>query len=117
MRSPEEPDEGEEQRPRQLAQEEPGGEDAEPAASDDSEGEEQEEPTIEFSAGGQTFNLTKQQIAEGFMRQADYTRKTQQLAVDRNELADAQAIATALDRNPVEALPPRTLVQRPWEQR
>ena len=102
---PDEPDEGDE---GEVGDEEPDGEEAAEASDDDTEGKE-EEPTVDLLIGGQSLSLTHQQIAEGFMRQADYTRKTQQLAAERNSLADAQAIAEALDRNP--ALAVRTIAR------
>lgn len=50
--------------------------------------------------GGREEKVTLDQALEGHMRQADYTRKTQELAAERNELTQMRALQTALERNP-----------------
>lgn len=54
--------------------------------------------------GGQKTTVSLSELVAGYSRQQDYTRKTQALAAERRNLADAQAIAQALERNPAAAI-------------
>lgn len=42
--------------------------------------------TIELEIAGEVKNFTKQQLAEGVMRQQDYTKKTQELSTQKQEM-------------------------------
>lgn len=44
--------------------------------------------------------ITLEEARNGYLRQADYTRKTQEIAEQRASLAQAEALAQALERNP-----------------
>jgi hypothetical protein len=48
--------------------------------------------------------ITLEEARNGFLRNADYTRKTQEVAAERKRLAQAEAIATALETNPAATL-------------
>lgn len=48
--------------------------------------------------------ITLDEAKNGYLRQADYTRKTQELAARQKELATAEAIAAALATDPERAL-------------
>lgn len=52
------------------------------------------------TVGGQEQEVTLEDLRSGYMRQADYTRKTQEVAEMRQRLAQAEAIASALDADP-----------------
>lgn len=63
-----------------------------------------------FSDDG-SFNLpdgtkvgTQQELGEGWMRQADYTRKTQDLAIQRREVETASNLMNQLEQNPAGTL-------------
>lgn len=62
--------------------------------------ESQPEPIFEID--GQAITLDE--ARSGYLRQADYTRKTQELAAQRQEVQHAAALAAALDRDPQSAL-------------
>lgn len=49
----------------------------------------EEEQTFEVTVDGQTFVITKDELLRGYMRQADYTKKTMHLAQMRKELESA----------------------------
>lgn len=48
--------------------------------------------------------ITLEEARKGYLRQSDYTKKTQELAELRSQLAEAEAIAAALRNNPVETI-------------
>lgn len=50
--------------------------------------------------GGVEQQVTLEDLQSGFMRQADYTRKTQEIAQMRQRLAQAEAIANSLESDP-----------------
>jgi hypothetical protein len=56
--------------------------------------------TFKVTVGGAEQEVTLEDLQSGFMRQADYTRKTQELAQQRQRLAQAEAIANSLDADP-----------------
>jgi hypothetical protein len=43
-------------------------------------------PTVEIEIEGQVEKYTPQQLKEGLMRQQDYTKKTQELSTQKDEL-------------------------------
>lgn len=49
-------------------------------------------------------NLTTQELINGFMRQEDYTKKTQEIADDRKRLANAETLYNAIQEEPYETL-------------
>lgn len=59
-----------------------------------------EEPLYEVKVNGRTEKVTLDQALKGHMREADYTRKTQELAREREGLAEMRALQVALERNP-----------------
>lgn len=52
-----------------------------------------EEPTFEVTINGQKQRVTQSELLNGYQRQADYTRKTQELASQRRQL---EALAAAM---------------------
>lgn len=55
---------------------------------------------FEVKVNGETLQVSKDELLSGYSRQEDYTRKTQELAEQRNEAADALAIFEALRTDP-----------------
>lgn len=53
---------------------------------------------------GQDVRVPLSEVTAGYQRQSDYTRKTQELAEQRQQLQWANAIAQALDNNPSETI-------------
>ena len=49
---------------------------------------------------GQEQQVTLDELQNGYQRQADYTRKTQELATERERLAQGEAIVQALESDP-----------------
>lgn len=77
------------------------GEDSEaPDAEDDAETEEQSPQTIEID--GKPIPLSE--VKDGYLRQQDYTRKTQALADERREMAQAVERVASVDREARQAL-------------
>jgi hypothetical protein len=77
-----------------LAAEEAGA--TQDADSDEEQGEPKESETVTVIIDGKPIELTKEQIAEahkGQLRQADYTRKTMELAEQRKEAENATRTA------------------------
>ena len=68
----------------------------EPAPSDD--------PVHRVKVDGEEFEVPLSELVAGYQRSADYTRKTQALADQRKTLADAEALLSALQRNPQQTL-------------
>jgi len=65
------------------------------------------EEKIKVKVGGQEFEVTLDELRSGYMRQADYTRKTQELAEEKRaleatkqELAEAIEVWETLKNNP-----------------
>jgi hypothetical protein len=58
------------------------------------------EPTYTVRVDGQDIEVPLGELVRGYSRQADYTRKAQALADQRRQLADAEAVLLALERNP-----------------
>jgi len=53
---------------------------------------------------GEDQMVSLQELQNGYQRQADYTRKTQELASERERLAQGEAIVQALEANPQGAI-------------
>ncbi len=49
---------------------------------------------------GEEQQVSLNELQDGYQRQADYTRKTQELAEERQRLSQAEAIASALETDP-----------------
>lgn len=60
--------------------------------------------TITIEVNGIEVDLTEDELKQGYMRQADYTRKTQTLAEQRKEAEQALNILNALRAKPQETL-------------
>ena len=85
------------------------GELTEPTEVDTSEASEEvtEEPAGEaytIKVDGEESQVTLEELQDGYQRQADYTRKTQELADERRRLQQAEAIVSSLENNPAETL-------------
>lgn len=60
-----------------------------------------EEPILyAVKVGGKEEQVTFDELQKGYMRQGDYTRKTQELSQEKQRLAQAQQLADALERDP-----------------
>lgn len=55
---------------------------------------------IKVTVDGEELEVPLKEAVSGYQRQADYTRKTQQLAEERRSVQFAQAIQQALDNDP-----------------
>ena len=80
-----------------------------PTEVDNSEASEEviEEPAGEsytVKVDGEESEVTLEELQDGYQRQADYTRKTQELADERKRLQQAEAIVSSLENNPEETL-------------
>ena len=81
----------------------------EPTEGDNSEASEEviEEPVDEaytIKVDGEESQVSLEELQDGYQRQADYTRKTQELADERKRLQQAEAIVSSLENNPAETL-------------
>lgn len=75
----------------------------EPAETDTSVvsgGETSEEPVYSVKIDGEEQQVTLSELRNGYQRQSDYTRKTQQVAAERERLQQAEAIVSALESDP-----------------
>jgi hypothetical protein len=82
-------------------------ESADPVDSPEPSVEVVEEPAGEaytVNVDGETQEVSLQELRDGYQRQADYTRKTQELASERKRLQQAEAIASALENDPESTL-------------
>ena len=59
-----------------------------------------EEPGYVVKVDGEEQQVTLEELQNGYQRQADYTRKTQEIAVERERLQQAEAIVSALENDP-----------------
>lgn len=59
---------------------------------------------VKLPVGGEDVEVPLKEALSGYQRQADYTRKTQELAEQRREMQFASALQQALDKNPAETL-------------
>lgn len=60
--------------------------------------------TYTVKVGDEDRAVTLEDLQKGYMLQADYTRKTQAVAAQQKQLARAEALQIALDRDPVGTL-------------
>ena len=74
----------------------------EPTSVDTSEvsAEASEEPSYTVKIDGAEQQVTLNELQKGYQRQADYTRKTQEVASERERLQQAEAILSALESDP-----------------
>jgi hypothetical protein len=87
-------------------------EDADGDEQESTEGEPEEtpdpaaetEPMFTVRVDGRDVEVPQSELIKGYQRQADYSRKTTLLATQRRQLADAEALMQALERNPAETL-------------
>jgi len=63
-----------------------------------------EEPGYVVKVDGEEQQVTLEELQQGYQRQADYTRKTQEIAAERERLAQAEAIVSALEYDPAGTL-------------
>ena len=68
------------------------------------EGPAVDEPTYTVKVDGEEMQIPESELLNGYQRQADYTRKTQQISAERERLQQAEAIVSALESNPEETL-------------
>lgn len=59
---------------------------------------------VRLQVNGEEVVVPLQEALAGYQRQADYTRKTQELAEQRKQAEFAHAISEALEKNPAETL-------------
>jgi len=71
-----------------------------PEASTEEPTETVESETYTIKVDGEDQSVTLEELQSGYQRQADYTRKTQELASERQRLQQAEAIANALESDP-----------------
>ena len=57
-------------------------------------------PTFGVKIDGEEHQVTMGELQSGYQRQSDYTRKTQELARERERLAQGEAIVQALESDP-----------------
>ena len=81
----------------------------EPTEVDNSEAsieviEEPVEGAYTVKVDGEEQQVSLEELQDGYQRQADYTRKTQELADERKRLQQAEAIVSSLESNPAETL-------------
>lgn len=60
--------------------------------------------TFPVKIDGEVINVSLEEMQNGYQRQADYTRKTQELAQQREELSSAERILEALETDPERTL-------------
>ena len=63
-----------------------------------------EEPGYVVKIDGEEQQVSLEELQNGYQRQADYTRKTQEIAAERERLLQAEAIVSALEKDPVGTL-------------
>ena len=71
-------------------------EDVEASAEDEGQGDE----FVKVVVDGQEIEIPLSEALSGYQRQADYTRKTQEVAQEREQLAHMSRLMTALERDP-----------------
>ena len=59
-----------------------------------------QEPAYTVKIDGEEQQVTLEELQQGYQRQADYTRKTQEIAAERDRLQQAEAIVSALEHDP-----------------
>lgn len=82
-----------------------GEQEVEAPDADEEEAPEDDGPSFEVTLpGGEKATVSLSELVAGYSRTSDYTRKTQALAAERRNLADAAAMQAALERNPEAAI-------------
>ena len=61
-------------------------------------------PSFTVTVDGEQMDVSQTELINGYQRQADYTRKTQELATERERLAQGEAIVQALESDPESAV-------------
>jgi len=56
--------------------------------------------TYTIKVDGEEFQVSLDELQNGYQRQADYTRKTQEISAERDRLQQAEAIVSALEADP-----------------
>lgn len=80
----------------------PGGVDANPGvAAEYLDPEAFGNHLVKVKVDGEEIDVPFSELRNGHMRHADYTRKTQELAKRQETLSQAEALAVALDTNPI----------------
>lgn len=59
-----------------------------------------EEPAYTVKVDGEEAQVSLEELQNGYQRQADYTRKTQEIAAERERLQQAERIVSALEADP-----------------
>ena len=59
-----------------------------------------QEPAYTVKVDGEEQQVSLEELQQGYQRQADYTRKTQEIAAERDRLQQAEAIVSALEHDP-----------------
>jgi len=59
-----------------------------------------EEPAYIVKIDGEEAQVSLEELQNGYQRQSDYTRKTQEIAAERDRLQQAEAIVSALEHDP-----------------
>ena len=60
--------------------------------SNPTESSEDSGPSFTVTVDGEQMDVSQSELINGYQRQADYTRKTQELATERERLAQGEAI-------------------------
>ena len=60
----------------------------------------QQEPAYTVKIDGEEQQVSLEELQNGYQRQADYTRKTQEVAAEKERLQQAEAIVSALEYDP-----------------
>ena len=72
--------------------------------SNPTESSEDSGPSFTVTVDGEQMEVSQSELINGYQRQADYTRKTQELATERERLAQGEAIVQALESDPESAV-------------
>lgn len=83
-------DEYDEKYPDEDSQPEQEEEQPEADTEDDTQQEQEEEPRFKVKVDGEEIEVTQDELLRGYMRQRDYTQKTQQLAEQRKQFEQYQ---------------------------
>ena len=59
-----------------------------------------QEPAYTVKIDGEEQQVSLEELQQGYQRQADYTRKTQEIAAERDRLQQAEAIVSDLEHDP-----------------
>ena len=72
--------------------------------SNPSESSEDNGASYTVTIDGEQMDVSQSELINGYQRQAEYTRKTQELATERERLAQGEAIVQALESDPESAV-------------